>query len=68
MASYQLERVINTVDLPVILGSGLFSSEDIRGAFSIGAAAVQLDTMLWLHPFRVLQDLMDDSVQPLVRN
>jgi dihydroorotate dehydrogenase len=68
MASYQLERFINAVDLPVILGSGLFSLEDIRGAFSIGATAVQLDTMLWLHPVQVLQDLMDDSVQPLVRN
>jgi dihydroorotate dehydrogenase len=60
IASYQLERFLNTMDLPVILGSGLFSSEDIRGAFNIGASAVQLDTMLWLHPVPVLEDLIND--------
>jgi len=66
MALYQLERFLNAMDIPVILGCGLFSVEDIRGAFSIGAAAVQLDTMLWLDPGRVLEDFTDIFDQPMM--
>jgi dihydroorotate dehydrogenase len=66
MASYHLERFLNAMDIPVILGCGLFSAEDIRGAFSVGAAAIQLDTMLWLDPARVLENLTDVFDQPIM--
>jgi dihydroorotate dehydrogenase len=57
LALNHLERFIAVLDIPVILGCGLFSAEDIRTAFRLGAAAVQLDTILWLDPTHLLSDL-----------
>lgn len=60
LTSAQLERFLEALEIPVILGSGLYSVGDVRAAIEQGAAAVQLDTMLWLHPTPVLEALTQD--------
>jgi dihydroorotate dehydrogenase len=61
----QLERFLEVLDIPIILGSGLFSTDNILCALDEGAAAVQLDTVLWLDPTAVLEDLLNRSNHPL---
>ena len=53
----QLGRFLQTLDIPVILGFGMYSAQDVQGAFTEGASAVQLDTVLWLDPGRALEGL-----------
>ncbi len=53
----QLERFLACLEIPVILGCGLYTADDVRLAFQRGAAAVQLDTMLWLNPRPVIESL-----------
>jgi dihydroorotate dehydrogenase len=57
MALQRLASWVKWLEIPVILGCGLFSAEDAGMAFDLGAAGVQLDTVLWLEPDRLLRDL-----------
>jgi dihydroorotate dehydrogenase len=61
IALQRLELWVKWFEIPIILGCGLFSAEDVRLAFALGAMGVQLDTALWLEPDRLFQDL-----QPLL--
>jgi dihydroorotate dehydrogenase len=56
-ANHHMERFLKLVDIPLIMGCGLFTHTDIKNALSEGAAAVQLDTLLWLNPTRELAQL-----------
>jgi dihydroorotate dehydrogenase (NAD+) catalytic subunit len=55
-ALHKLETCSQTLNLPIILGCGLFTIEQVWAAFSLGAAAVQLDTILWVDPEPILSE------------
>ena len=57
LALNELEITLQNFDIPVILGCGLFSAESVLDAFTAGAAGVQLDTILWVHPATILQEI-----------
>jgi dihydroorotate dehydrogenase len=57
IALHRLESWVQWLEIPVILGCGLYSAEDVSMAFALGAAGVQLDTVLWLEPDRLFRDL-----------
>jgi phosphoribosylformimino-5-aminoimidazole carboxamide ribotide isomerase len=45
-----IERMIRTVDIPIELGGGIRTFEDVRNAFAIGAYRVVIGTMLVERP------------------
>lgn len=49
-----LGRFLRILDIPVIMGCGLYTAEHLHAAFDRGAAAVQLDMALWLDPDQAL--------------
>ena len=57
LALNELEMALQNFDVHVILGCGLFSVESVRTAFTAGAAGVQLDTVLWVDPTSILDDI-----------
>jgi dihydroorotate dehydrogenase (NAD+) catalytic subunit len=56
-ALHELTIYLENIHIPVILGCGLFSAEHVRLAFASGAAGVQLDTILWVDPGTILQEI-----------
>lgn len=58
-ALYAMEGILPSLDVPLILGCGLFSAESVRVAFTAGAAGVQLDTILWVDPVSILNDIQE---------
>ncbi|MCJ7825515.1 MAG: hypothetical protein MUP44_11500, partial [Anaerolineales bacterium] len=54
LALHELEKQLHDLDVPVILGCGLFSVEHVHAAFMTGAAGIQLDTILWVDPDAIL--------------
>jgi len=57
LAIKALENLVQTVQIPVILGCGVFSGEHLLAALKTGAAGVQLDTILWVDPIKILQEI-----------
>lgn len=47
---YDIQRVMDLIDLPVIAAGGVHSATDARLFLEVGAAAVQIDTLLWVEP------------------
>lgn len=55
-ALQQTENICRSFELPVILGCGLYTGKDLYAAFNAGAAAVQLDTALWVDPSTIFNE------------
>lgn len=54
LALQAVSLLARQVDCPVIGSGGLYSSEALQAMLAAGAAAVQLDTVLWTEPETVL--------------
>lgn len=50
LALCQLHQIKNWVDLPVIVAGGIHSLADAQAFLSAGAAAIQLDSLLFIEP------------------
>jgi dihydroorotate dehydrogenase (NAD+) catalytic subunit len=57
LAIKALENLVQAIAIPVILGCGIFSAEHLLTALKAGAAGVQLDTILWVDPTKLLQEI-----------
>jgi dihydroorotate dehydrogenase (NAD+) catalytic subunit len=45
-----VERIVNSVDIPVIGMGGIYSLDDVLEFFAVGAEAVQIGTANFTHP------------------
>ncbi|MEJ2010945.1 MAG: hypothetical protein P8X64_01845 [Anaerolineales bacterium] len=59
MLMEKLHRLRPRLHCPLLAGVGLFTLANVREALRAGADAVQLDTLLWMHP-EILEDLTLD--------
>lgn len=50
LALYDVQRIVDLVDLPVIAAGGVHSLAEARAFLSAGAKAVQIDTLVWIDP------------------
>jgi dihydroorotate dehydrogenase len=56
LALRHLASLRRLTDRPLIAAGGIYSTQDMRAAFELGANAVQLDSVLWVNPEAVLDD------------
>lgn len=52
-----VSKLSSIIDLPIIASGGLYDESHIKAMLNAGAAAVQLDGILWTEPERVLRDV-----------
>ncbi len=55
LAIRALERAARATETPIIASGGVYSASQVQVLLAAGAAAVQLDSVLWTEPERVLE-------------
>jgi dihydroorotate dehydrogenase (NAD+) catalytic subunit len=54
MALQAVVKLSNLVDIPILASGGIYNSNQVRTMLAAGASAVQLDSVLWTEPERIL--------------
>jgi dihydroorotate dehydrogenase len=61
-ALWKLQRLVEIVSLPLIAAGGITSPTALKTALELGAAAVQLDTVLWTAPQSISPTLISSDL------
>jgi dihydroorotate dehydrogenase (NAD+) catalytic subunit len=54
MALQAVIKLLNLLDVPIIASGGIYNTNQVKTMLAVGASAVQLDSVLWTEPERIL--------------
>ncbi len=55
LAVHDVRRIAKITSLPIVAAGGIHSAQDVEMFLSVGAEAVQLDTLIWTNPRQAQQ-------------
>jgi dihydroorotate dehydrogenase len=60
LALQVISSIANLVDVPIIASGGIYRASDVEAMLDAGAAAVQLDSVLWTNPEEIFSYFHDN--------